>query len=95
MPDAGPHRVIRVTVIEDQPVLALLINRSEDHRCTQAFGSMEEALAETDRESPDIVLLDIGLPGMSGIEGVRILKERYPELLVLMLTVYADDRRIF
>jgi DNA-binding NarL/FixJ family response regulator len=99
MPDAGPHRVIRVTVIEDQPDLrdglAVLINGSADCRCTRTFGSMEEALAETDPEPPDIVLLDIGLPGMSGIEGVRMLKERYPRLLVLMLTVYGDDRRIF
>jgi DNA-binding NarL/FixJ family response regulator len=99
MPEAVQRQVIRVTVIEDQPDLrdglALLINGSEDCRCTRAFGSMEEALAETDPEPPDIVLLDIGLPGMSGIEGVRTLKQRYPELLVLMLTVYADDRRIF
>ena len=99
MPDVGQHRVIRVTVIEDQPDLrdglALLINGSEDCRCTQAFGSMEEALLETDPEPPDVVLLDIGLPGMSGIEGVRMLKQRYPQLLVLMLTVYGDDQRIF
>jgi DNA-binding NarL/FixJ family response regulator len=99
MPEAGPRRIIRVTVIEDQPDLrdglALLINGSMDCRCTQAFGSMEEALREADSEPPDVALLDIGLPGMSGIEGVRILKQRYPQLLVLMLTVYGDDQRIF
>lgn len=44
---------------------------------------------------PDVVLCDIGLPGMSGIEGIRILKEQYPEIRVLMLTVYEDDDRIF
>jgi DNA-binding NarL/FixJ family response regulator len=99
MTEAGPHRVIRVIVIEDQPDLrdglALLINGSLDCRCTQAFGSMEEALLEADSEPPDVALLDIGLPGMSGIEGVRVLKQRYPQLLVLMLTVYGDDQRIF
>ena len=56
---------------------------------------MEEALDKIPRQLPDIVLSDIGLPGMSGIEGVRVLKERYPDLLLLMLTVYDDDERIF
>jgi DNA-binding NarL/FixJ family response regulator len=55
---------------------------------------MEEALAQIG-DPPDIALIDIGLPGMSGIEGVRRLKERFPDLLVLMLTVYKDDDRIF
>jgi DNA-binding NarL/FixJ family response regulator len=99
MPEVGQHQLIHVTVIEDQPDLrdglALLINGSEDCRCTKAFGSMEEALKETDPEPADVVLLDIGLPGMSGIEGLRVLKQRHPQILVLMLTVYADDQRIF
>ncbi len=56
---------------------------------------MEEAIAGVDAAVPDVVLSDIGLPGMSGIEGVRILKERHPKLLILMLTVYDDDDRIF
>src|SRR5262245_51586984 len=56
---------------------------------------MEEALEKIPRQLPDVVLSDIGLPGMTGIEGVRLLKERHPDLLVLMLTVYDDDERIF
>jgi DNA-binding NarL/FixJ family response regulator len=56
---------------------------------------MEEALEGIRRNMPDIALCDIGLPGMSGIEGIRILKERHPELQLLMLTVYDDDDRIF
>jgi len=44
---------------------------------------------------PDVVLSDIGLPGMSGIEGIRILKEKYPNLLLIMLSIYDDDERIF
>jgi len=56
---------------------------------------MEEALTGIAAAMPDVVLSDIGLPGMSGIEGVRILKQRYPNLLILMLTVYDDDDRIF
>ena len=56
---------------------------------------MEEALAKIGSNLPDIVLTDIGLPGMDGIEGVRIMKERHASLTVLMLTVYEDDERIF
>ena len=56
---------------------------------------MEEALERIAADLPRVVLNDIGLPGMSGIEGIRILKERHPGLLVLMLTVYDDDDRIF
>ena len=57
--------------------------------------SMEEAVEKIRREMPEVVLCDIGLPGMDGIEGIRLLKERYPSLQLLMLTVYDDDERIF
>src|SRR5205085_3424490 len=53
------------------------------------------ALDHIGRDLPDVVLVDIGLPGMSGIEGIRLLKERYPGLTLLMHTVYDDDERIF
>ena len=56
---------------------------------------MEEALDKIQGNFPDVVLADIGLPGMNGIEGVRIMKERHPSLTVLMLTVYEDDERVF
>ena len=55
---------------------------------------MEEALEKIPRDLPDVVLNDIGLPKMSGIEGIRILKEKYPNLLILILTVFDDDDRI-
>lgn len=56
---------------------------------------MEEAIARIAGELPDIVLIDIGLPGMSGIEGISILKERHPKIQLLVLTVHGDDKRIF
>jgi DNA-binding NarL/FixJ family response regulator len=56
---------------------------------------MEDALDRIGADPPDLVLSDIGLPGMNGIEGIRRLKERYPSLVVLMLSVYDDDERIF
>jgi DNA-binding NarL/FixJ family response regulator len=91
--------VIKAAVIEDmkdiRDGLTTLINFTEGFRCTGSFRSMEEALARIDSEVPDVLLSDIGLPGMSGIQGIRIIKERYPEMQVLMLTVYDDDDRIF
>ena len=88
---------LRVGIIEDQPKiregLRALIDGTDGYRCVGAFGSMEEALAKF--EVPDVLLLDIGLPGMSGIEGTRRLRDLYPGLAVLMLTVYDDDHRIF
>ena len=73
----------------------MLINGTDGFVCAGSYRSMEDALEAIPRDTPDLVLCDIGLPGMSGIEGIRILKERYPKLIILMLTVYDDDERIF
>lgn len=90
---------IRVAIIEDQGEmlegLAELIGRSEGFVCSHRFASMEEALERMERDAADVALVDIGLPGMSGIEGLSLLKERCPGLQVMMLTVYSDDDRIF
>ena len=92
-------RPIKVAIVEDHQKiregLMALIDGTEGFRAAGSFRSMEEALAGIGQDLPDVALLDIGLPGMSGIEGVRVLKERYPHLLFLMLTVYDDDARIF
>jgi DNA-binding NarL/FixJ family response regulator len=91
--------MIKVAVIEDRSEirngLAALINGTEGYSCAGAFRSIEHALAGIGPPLPDIVLVDIGLPGMSGIEGIRLLKERYPNVQFLVLTIYDDDERIF
>jgi DNA-binding NarL/FixJ family response regulator len=90
---------IRVAIIEDRREiregLAMLIEGTDGYLCVGAYPSMEDALANMHRNHPQVILVDIGLPGMSGIEGITILKERHPELLFLTLTVYDDDERIF
>lgn len=90
---------VKVAIVEDQreirECLALLVNGTEGYTCSGSYRSMEEAIEKIPRQVPDVLLSDIGLPGMSGIDGVRRLKELYPNLLVLMLTVYDDDERIF
>lgn len=96
---AGAPAVIRTAIVEDQREiregLAVLVNGTPGYACTGSYGSMEEAAEKIGREMPNVVLCDIGLPGMDGIEGIRLLKERYPALQLLMLTVYDDDERIF
>jgi DNA-binding NarL/FixJ family response regulator len=94
-----PPAIIKVAIVEDRREirdgLAMLIGGTEGFQCTGAYRSMEDALARIGSDLPNVALCDIGLPGMSGIEGIRILKERYPDLILLMLTVYDDDERIF
>jgi DNA-binding NarL/FixJ family response regulator len=96
--DSG-RRIITVVAIEDQKEiregLALLIDATEGFTCVGRYRSMEEALAGIGPTGPDAALVDIGLPGMSGIQGIKLLKERYPAIAPLVLTVYGDDQRIF
>jgi len=90
---------IRVAIVEDlektREGLAALIGGSRGFRVTGAFGSMEEAIRRLPEKAPDVLLADIGLPGMSGVEGVRKLKTTLPDLQILMLTVYGDNEHIF
>jgi DNA-binding NarL/FixJ family response regulator len=90
---------IKVAIVEDlreiREGLGRLLNATPGYRCTGVYASMEEALEKIPNNLPDLVLSDIGLPGMDGISGIRILKERHPDLLILMLTVYDDNERIF
>lgn len=90
---------IKTAIVEDirdiRDGLATLINFTEGFECTGSYRSMEEAIPKIGARIPDVLLSDIGLPGMDGIEGIKILKERFPQMTVLMLTVYDDDERIF
>ncbi len=93
------EQTIRIMIVEDQrnlrEGLETLINFTSGFQCAGAFRTMEEALARVKHDLPDVVLTDIGLPGMSGIEGIKRLKESFPDLLVLVLTVYDDNEKIF
>ena len=90
---------IKVAIIEDNEAicesLSLLINGTSGFRCTATFHTAEQALATMPHEWPDVVLMDINLPRMSGIECVERLRERNPNLQIVMLTIYDDDDKVF
>lgn len=92
-------RTVRVAIVEDQrglrDGLVSLLGGSSGFALVGSYGSMEEALPKLETEPPDVLLADIGLPGMSGTEGVRRLKTTLPALQILMLTVYADNDHVF
>lgn len=99
---AVEHRAnepIRVANIEDDRAtregLAMLINGTPGYSCRATFRSLEDALRSIGGDAPDVLLLDIDLPGMKGSEGASLLKEECPSTQILMLTVYAEEDKVF
>ncbi|HNQ89747.1 MAG TPA: response regulator transcription factor [Verrucomicrobiota bacterium] len=91
--------MISVSIVEDneqvRTTLGRLINRAEGFRCASQYSNAEAALEGLPRDRPDVVLMDINLPGMNGVECVRRAKAAIPGLQVVMLTVYEDTENIF
>ncbi|MBA2257291.1 MAG: response regulator transcription factor, partial [Acidobacteria bacterium] len=94
-----PDGPVRVVIIEDlrevREGLTMLINGTSGFHCAGSYRTMEEALSGISGTRPDVILTDIGLPGMNGVEGTRILRERFPQVPILALTVYDDDDNVF
>lgn len=92
-------RPVRVGIVEDRDEiregLADLIAGSDGFACAGTWATMEEALPRLESAPPSVVLVDLGLPGMSGIDGIRRLRSSQPGLPLVVLTVYQDDERIF
>src|SRR3974390_3244752 len=90
---------IKVSIVEDnrgtRESLSELLGRAPALRCVGAHPTGEEALQRIPAEEPDVVLMDINLPGMSGIECVSLLKQQMPKMQVLMLTTYEETDLIF
>jgi DNA-binding NarL/FixJ family response regulator len=94
-PVAGP---IAVGIIEDLDAiregLSDLFQHSEGFALAGAWRSMEDAFPGLESSQPDVLLVDLGLPGMNGIEGIRRIRARWPSIVAVVLTVYVDDDRI-
>src|SRR5688572_30743607 len=90
---------IRVAIVEDDELLrdgmSRMVQEAEGLSCTAAVSSAEEALVTLRECPPDVLLLDIGLPGMAGSDAVSVFRQTFPDMAVLMLTVFSDRSRIF
>jgi DNA-binding NarL/FixJ family response regulator len=90
---------ITVALIDDEHAirkgLGLLIDGTPGFRCVGAYGSVEDALRSLGGQAPDVLLLDINLPGIQGSEGARLFYEKYPSMQILMLTIHDEDEHIF
>lgn len=93
------RKVIQVALVEDDEEiranLTVRISRSPSFCLLGSYSDAETALVELPKQKPDVVLMDINLPGMDGVECVRRLKAEMPEVHVIMLTVYEDGNRLF
>jgi DNA-binding NarL/FixJ family response regulator len=90
---------ITVSIVEDNDqlrgTLARVISRAEGFKCVSQYGNAEAALVGLLKDRPEVVLMDINLPGMNGVECVRQLKQVAPQIQMVMLTVYEDTDNIF
>lgn len=90
---------IRVGLIEDDNLIregfTLLINAADEYECIVGYGSCESALKDIENHNLDVMLVDIELPGMSGIEGIKKIRRLFPRLNVIVITVHEDDDLIF
>lgn len=89
-----------ISIIEDNEKIRTLIqkflNNQPELSCNRVFDAVEPFLQELKTKShPNVVLMDIDLPGMNGIEGMKLIKSQYPEIEIIMLTVYHDSHKIF
>jgi DNA-binding NarL/FixJ family response regulator len=96
---AEGSKEITVSIVEDdseiRKMLSLIIDRTPGYSCKQTYGDCESAIEAISKKPADVVLMDIHLPKMSGIEGVQILKEKLPETDFIMLTIQEDNDSVF
>jgi DNA-binding NarL/FixJ family response regulator len=90
---------IKVAIFEDnnnmREGLYQLINGSQGFICTGAFPNCDDLVQRIEKSKPDVIVMDIEMPGISGIEGVKLAKEYFPDIKILMETIFDDDEKIF
>lgn len=93
------NQVKRITIIEDNAAIregfAAVIQATGKYEVISHYDNCEEAIRHLDRDLPDLILMDIDLPGMSGIEGTSKIKRQYPNCVILISTVYEDSEKVF
>jgi len=91
--------MITVTIIEDddeiRESLAILIAGTAGYSCNSTYKDCETAIIDVTKKHPDIILMDLGLPGMSGIDGIKRIKEKMPDANILIFTIHNDSKLVF
>ena len=91
--------MIKLAIVEDNTALRQsleqLFNRTSNMKCVASLNNLLNVVSEFQKSQPDIVLMDIGLPAINGIEGVRTVKSNFESIQVIMFTVFEDDEKIF
>ena len=91
--------MIKVLIVDDQELfresLKVVLSVSENIRVTDAVSGVAQALKSAEQERPDVVLMDMRMPGMDGVEGTRLFKKRWPDIKIIVLTTFDDDDYIF
>lgn len=91
--------MIRVLIVDDQELfresLKVVLGVSENIQVTDAVPGVSQALKSAEQKRPDVVLMDIRMPGMDGVEGTRLFKKRWPNVKIIVLTTFDDDDYIF
>jgi len=93
------YTVIKVAVFDDnkprRELLEMLLNSTEGMQCTGAFEDCRDVMKNIVQNVPDVVLMDIDMPYVNGIEGLQLIKKQFPDIKILMQTVFEDDEKIF
>ena len=91
--------MLNIAIIEDNPqyrtTLSIILQLNENFRLIHKLDNCDEMIGRFEAEKPDVVLMDIDLPGMDGIQAVSEIRKHFPEMKVIMLTVFEDDEKIF
>jgi DNA-binding NarL/FixJ family response regulator len=90
---------IRVVIFDDHPAtrdnIEMLVDAERDMLCVATFPDCNDILLKLEKTNPDVIVMDIQMPGIDGIEGVKLIKRKYPEAKILMQTVFEDEQKVF
>lgn len=91
--------MIKILIVDDQELfresLKIILENTSDFEITDVVGSVDEMMLSLESHQPDVVLMDIRMPGKDGVEGTRLIKNKYPSIKVIVLTTFDDDEYVF